>query len=93
MRLSFVLDGLENINLEKKSTSTLSAEQKKARLLLIKEVSELLDHARRQVAVARPSPDLADKTKWEMKSNTDTAFQDLLRRTKELINALQAGGG
>lgn len=89
MRLSFVLDGLENTILEKKSTSASSTEQKKARLLLIKEISELLDHARRQVAVA-PSPDLAVTPESEIISNSDTPIQDLLTRTEERINALQA---
>lgn len=89
MRLSFVLDGLENTSLEMKSTSASSTEPKKARLLLIKEISELLDHARRQVAVA-PSLDLAVTTESEIISGSDTPIKDLLTRTEQLINVLRA---
>ncbi|KAL9950391.1 hypothetical protein ACROYT_G042879 [Oculina patagonica] len=89
MRLSFVLDGLEDNILEKKSTSASSTEQKKAWLLSIKEISELLDHARRQLAEA-PLSNLAVTTEPKIISNSDTPIKDLLTRTEELINALQA---
>ena len=81
MRLSVVLDGLENISLGKKSV--FSTEQKKARLVLIQEISKLLEDAKREVAVAT-------STESEVMTNIETPIKDLLARTKTLINTLQA---
>lgn len=81
MRLSVVLDGLENISLEKKSV--FSTEQKKARLVLIQEISKLLEDAKMEVAVAT-------STESEVMTNIETPIKDLLTRTETLINTLQA---
>ena len=88
MRLAFVLDGLENTILGTKSTCALSTEQRKSRLLLIKEISQLLDNVRREVAVA-PSTGVAVTTKSEIR-NSETQIKDLLTRTEELIKVLHA---
>lgn len=89
MRLAFVLDGLENTILGKKLTPASSIEQRKARLLLIKEISKLLDDVRREVAVA-PSPCVAMRTEWDRINNGDKQVKDLLTRAEELIKVSQA---
>lgn len=89
MRLAFVLDGLENAILGTKSISALSTEERKARLLLIKEISQLLDDVRRDVTV-EPSQGVAMGTERDRVKNSDNQVRDLLTRTEELIKALQA---
>ena len=86
MRLAFVLDGLENTILATKSTSVASTEEKKARLLLIKEISHLLDDVRREVTV-EPAQGVATNNEWDRINNND---KDLMTRTEELIKVLQA---
>jgi len=86
MRLAFVLDGLENTILATKSTSVASTEEKKARLLLIKEISHLLDDVRREVTV-EPAQGVATNNEWDRINNND---KDLMTRTEELIKLLQA---
>ena len=89
MRLAFVLDGLENAILGTKSISAFSTEERKARLLLIKEISQLLDDVRRDVTV-EPSQGVAMGTDRDRVKNSDNQVRDLLTRTEELIKALQA---
>ena len=90
MRLAFVLDGLENTILGTKPTSASSTEERKARLLLIKEISQLLDDVKREVTV-QPSQGVAMITEWDGINNSENQVKDLLTRTEELIKFLQAG--
>lgn len=76
IRLSFVIDSLENIFDEEESVS--STEQKKARLLFVQEIKCLSDEAKRESLVA---------TLTESESMTQT--EELLTRTKTLITVLQ----
>lgn len=76
IRLSFVIDGLENIFDGEESVS--STEQKKARLLFVQEIKCLSDEAKRESLVA---------TLTESESMTQT--EELLTRTKTLITVLQ----
>ena len=76
IRLSFVIDSLENIFDGEESVS--STEQKKARLLFVQEIKCLSDEAKRESLVA---------TLTESESMTQT--EELLTRTKTLITVLQ----
>ena len=76
IRLSFVIDGLENIFDGEESVS--STEQKKARLFFVQEIKCLSDEAKRESLVA---------TLTESESMTQT--EELLTRTKTLITVLQ----
>ena len=76
IRLSFVIDSLENIFDEEESVS--STEQKKARLLFVQEIKCLSDEAKRESLVA---------TLTESESMTQT--EELLTRIKTLITVLQ----
>jgi len=89
MRLAFVLDGWEDTILATKSTSVASTEERKARLLLIKEISHLLDDVRREVTV-EPVQGVAMSNEWDRINNNDKQVKDLLTRTEELIKVLQA---
>ena len=88
MRLAFVLDGLENTILGTKPTSASSAEERKARLLLIKGISQLLDDVRKEVTV-EPLQGVAMTTEWDRINNNDNQVKDLLTRTEDLIKVLQ----
>ena len=76
IRLSFVIDSLENIFDGEESVST--TEQKKARLLFVQEIKCLSDEAKRESLVA---------TLTESESMIQT--EELLTRTKTLITVLQ----
>ena len=89
MRLAFVLDSLENTILGTKSISALSTEERKARFLLIKEISQLLDDVKRDVTV-EPLQGVALETESDRVNNNDKQVRDLLTRTEELIKVLQA---
>ena len=84
-----MLDGLENTFLGTKSLSALSTEERKARLLLIKEISQLLDDVRGDVTV-EPSQGVALGIESDRVNNNDKRVTDLLTRTEELIKVLQA---
>jgi len=91
MRLAFVLDGLENTILGSKPISTSSTEKRKSRLLLIKEISQMLDDVRGEVTV-EPSQGVAIATQCDRINNSEKKqVQDLLTRTEELIKFLQLG--
>ena len=83
-----MLDGLENTILGTKSISDSSTDERKARLLLIKEISQLLDDVRREVTV-EPSQCVAMRTEWDSVNNSDKQVKDLLTRTEELIKVLK----
>lgn len=84
-----MLDGLENTFLGRKPISTSSTEERKSRLLLIKEISQMLDDVRGEVTV-EPSQGVAMKTECENNSEKKQV-QDLLTRTEEFITFLQLG--
>jgi len=90
MRLAFVLDGLENTILGRKLISTSSAEERKSRLLLIKEISQMLDDVKGEVTV-EPSQGVAMGTQCDRINNSEKQVKDLLTRTEELIKFLQLG--
>jgi len=90
MRLAFVLDGLENTILGRKLISTSSAEERKSRLLLIKEISQMLDDVKGEVTV-EPSQGVAMGTQCDRINNSEKQVKDLLTRTEELIKYLQLG--
>jgi len=91
MRLAFVLDSLENTILGSKPISTSSTEERKSRLLLIKEISQMLDEVRAEVTV-EPSQGVAMRTECDrINNNEKKQVQDLLTRTEELIKFLQLG--
>ena len=87
-----MLDGLENTILGRKPISTSSTEERKSRLLLIKEISQMLDDVRGEVTV-EPSQGVAMKTECDKINNSEKkqVHQDLLTRTEEFINFLQLG--
>ena len=78
-----MVDCFEHSFLEKKSAWVSSADQKKARQLLVKEITELLNDARQQFP-GNSSSDLAVTTESQM--------VDLSARTETLINVLQSEG-
>jgi len=88
MRLAFVLDGLENTILATKSTAVASAEERKARLLLIKEISHLLDSVKMEVTIEL-AQGVASNNEWDRINNNDEQVKDLMTRTEELIKVLQ----
>jgi len=88
MRLAFVLDGLENTILATKSTAVASTEERKARLLLIKEISDLLDSVKMEVTIEL-AQGVASNNEWDRINNNDEQVKDLMTRTKELIKVLQ----
>lgn len=82
-----MLDGLENTILGRKPISTSSTEERKSRLLLIKEISQMLDDVRGVEAQG-----VAMKTECDRINNSEKKqVQDLLTRTEEFINFLQLG--